>query len=73
MKHEAYDLGRSLDVVVGGAPGWGEPWARAERCDVSRDRGGYGLALIDEEGYEIDDRDVQLARLARVDDAAGIR
>ncbi|HEX5042983.1 MAG TPA: hypothetical protein VFV75_08755 [Candidatus Polarisedimenticolaceae bacterium] len=72
LKRQAFDLGQSLDVVVGGAPGWAEPWARRERCSVERDPGGYGLALIDERGFEIDDRDVQLARLAVGDDTTGV-
>jgi hypothetical protein len=53
-----------LEVVVGSAPGWAEPWARAQLCRVVRESRGYGTVLVDDEGFAVDDRDVQLARIA---------
>ena len=52
-----------MEVVVGNAPGWAEPWARSQICSVEPDGTPYGLALVDEMGFAIDQRDVQLARI----------
>jgi hypothetical protein len=41
-----------------------EPWARAQLCRVVRDSSGYGIVLVDDEGFAVNDRDVQLARIA---------
>lgn len=55
---------RALEVVVGTAPDWSEPWARAQRCFAVQKRHGYGFELVDEGGYVLDLCDVQRARLA---------
>ena len=69
--HRLYDLmrrahghGRVLEVVAGSAPGWAEPWARARPCWVRQGPRGWGLELVDKEGLLIDERDIQLARIA---------
>lgn len=54
---------RSFEAVIGSAPGWAEPWARTRVCRVEKVRNGWGLVLLDEEGFPIDERDVQLARV----------
>ena len=66
-----YDLIRSagktgtpLEVVAGSAPGWEDPWSRAQRVVVGEREPGYRAWLDDEEGFPIDSFDVQLARLA---------
>jgi len=64
LKQQAQERGEALEVVTGGAPGWTDPWARARRCNVERDADGYRLTLLDENGLAVDERDVQLARLA---------
>lgn len=64
LKQRAQERGEVLEVVTGGAPGWTDPWARGRRCHVEGDADGYRLTLVDEEGVAVDDRDVQLARLA---------
>ena len=71
LKRQALERVQLLEVVAGGAPGWAEPWARAQYCHVERDSSGYGLLLVDDEGFEVDDRDVQLARLAAVNGGVG--
>ena len=53
-----------MEVVVGSAPGWAEPWARAQLCRVVPEPRGYRTLLVDDEGFAVDDRDVQLARIA---------
>jgi hypothetical protein len=63
LMHRAFDANSPMEVVVGNAPGWAEPWARAQVCCVVPDGTSYGLALIDEMGFAVDERDVQLARI----------
>ncbi|HET9986824.1 MAG TPA: hypothetical protein VFQ38_24825 [Longimicrobiales bacterium] len=60
----AHADGHPLEVVVGSAPGWDDPWARAVACASVRDPGGYGFLLVGESGWVLDKRDVQRARLA---------
>lgn len=49
-----------LDVVLGSAPGWADPWSRVRSVSVRRE--GSSLRLIDTEGIVLDTDDVQLAR-----------
>ena len=60
----AHEASKPMEVVVGNAPGWSEPWARARVCHVEPDGTPYGMALVDEAGFAIDQMDVQLARIA---------
>ncbi|MGH7571529.1 MAG: hypothetical protein ACREMK_06765 [Gemmatimonadota bacterium] len=60
---QAYELGAPLEVVVGSAPGWTDPWSRARLAYVEGDEDGWRLWLIGERGQVIDRADVQLARL----------
>jgi hypothetical protein len=61
---EAYTCGVSLDVVVGSAPGWTDPWSRVRRAFPAADAWGWPSRLVDEQGYEILRADVQLARFS---------
>jgi hypothetical protein len=61
---EAYERGVPVEVVVGSAPGWAEPWSRVQRAQVVTDRWNWPSILVDERGYEIPRAEVQLARLA---------
>ena len=63
LKIEAQKLDAPLEVVVGSAPGWQDPWARARRCRVVSDGTRWGRLLVDSMGAVLEDRDVQLARL----------
>ncbi len=63
LKHRAHETGSQLEVVVGSAPGWANPWARGQRARVEPTRDGYGWILVDEVGMEMDDWEVQRARL----------
>lgn len=60
---EAHERQLALEVVVGSAPGWADPWARARRAFVATDAWHSPSLLADEQGYEIARADVQLARL----------
>jgi hypothetical protein len=63
LRKEARDLNMGLIAVVGAAPAWDNPWARAQRLEVEQGTSEYDIVLFDEWGRYIDDRDVQLARL----------
>lgn len=56
--------GLPLEVVVGRAPGWEDPWARARPAFVVEERGGWRRFLVHAEGYLFDEGDIQRARLA---------
>jgi len=60
---EAHERQVALEVVVGSAPGWADPWARARRAFAATDAWHSPSLLADEQGYEIPRADVQSARL----------
>ena len=60
---DAHQRGLPLEVVVGSAPGWTDPWARAQRAYVATDAWQTPSLLADEQGYEIPRAEVQMARL----------
>lgn len=64
LKLSALATGRPLEVVIGRAPSWDEPWARARLVGVAREVNGWREWLVDERGRVIEDADVQRARLA---------
>jgi hypothetical protein len=64
LKRLALEAGVPLDVVTGAAPGWTDPWSRAQRCTVGRGVNRWETHLITEAGDFIDDADVQMARIA---------
>lgn len=70
---EAHVRGGPLEVVVGSAPGWADPWSRVQRAFVATDRWDSPSLLVDEQGYEIPRAEVQLARLADRPGALGGR
>lgn len=65
-----YDLKRSalavnvpLEIVVGSAPGWGEPWSRVSLAYVEQDDSGWRTWRTGEDGFPSDEDEVQRARL----------
>ena len=62
LQEQAYHSGQDLEAVIGNAPGWADPWARARRCAIVADDRPYEFLMVDEEGFVVDDRDVQLVR-----------
>jgi hypothetical protein len=64
LQRRALERNEAVEVVVGNAPGWSDPWARARRCHVKRHRDGYRLLLVDEQGLVVDPCDIQAARPA---------
>jgi hypothetical protein len=65
----ARELGAPLEVVVGSAPGWEDPWARARLAYARSDEPGWRCWLVDQQDYLINEFDVQLARIAGRDPA----
>ncbi len=63
LKRSALTLNVPLEVVVGTAPGWGEPWSRVRLAHVEQDDSGWRTWLIDDDGFPIDEDEVQRARL----------
>lgn len=59
----AADAGVPIEVVVGDAPDFADPWARAQLAYVLLDDFGLPGLLLDERGQPIDEADVQLARV----------
>jgi len=59
--------GAQLEVVVGTAPGWADPWARARRVSVQCGEHGWPVRIVDETGRVLDDDEIQRARLAGPD------
>jgi len=55
-----------LEVVVGSAPGWKNPWSRARPVCVRKDPRGWRYQLFDTDGNWIDELDVQAARLSYI-------
>lgn len=63
LKRSALAMNVPLEVVVGPSPGWSEPWARVRLALVEKDANGWRTSLVDEDGFPIDEDEVQLARL----------
>ena len=63
LMERAHELRVPLDVVVGSAPGWADPWARAQWAYVEKEEQGWRSWLVDEQGHVIPEDEVQLARL----------
>jgi hypothetical protein len=64
LMKSALAAGVPLEVVVGSAPGWSEPWSRARVAHVHQEER-WRAYLVDEGGFPIDEADVQRARLSR--------
>lgn len=63
LKRSALALNVPLELVVGSAPGWGEPWSRIRLAHVEQDDRGWRIWLTGEDGFTIDEDEVQRARL----------
>jgi hypothetical protein len=67
LMERAHELRVPLEVVVGTAPAWADPWSRGRLAYVRKQERGWQTWLIDEQGYQVDRADVQLARLVGQD------
>ncbi len=64
LKDEAYQRGVPLEIVVGSAPGWADPWSRLRRVHVEKEPDGWRSWLVGDDGYVVDEDEIQLARLS---------
>ena len=62
LMNQACQRGVPLEIVVGTAPGWADPWSRAQLAHVEKD--GWRSWLVDDDGYVIHRDEIQLARLS---------
>ena len=62
LMDQSRQRGVPLQVVVGTAPGWADPWSRAQLAHVEED--GWRLRLVDDGGCVIPRDEIQLARLS---------
>jgi hypothetical protein len=63
LKQQAHELGVPLEVVVGSAPDWKDPWSRGRNVVVEVEETGWRSWLVDDDGLMIDEAEVQRARL----------
>ena len=54
LMERAQELRVPLEVVVGSAPGWTDPWSRVQRAYVQKEERGWRWWLVDEQGYVIE-------------------
>jgi hypothetical protein len=64
LEKSALAMNVPLEVVVGSAPGWSEPWSRLRLARVERDPDGWRHWLVGDDGSVIDEATVQRARLS---------
>ncbi len=64
LEEQACERGVPLQVVVGSAPGWADPWSRGQLAFVEKQPEGWRSWLVDESGHVIDKAEIQRARLA---------
>jgi hypothetical protein len=63
LMRQARKVGRELRAVTGTAPGWEDPWSRSLRCRVLQGEDRWQVFLVDEHGFAIDERDVQMVEI----------
>ncbi len=63
LKDRAFERGLPLEIVTGSAPGWEDPWARAQRVHARKPPPDWRVWLVADDGSIVDEDDVQLARL----------
>jgi len=63
LKRSALAMNLPLEIVVGSAPGWSDPWSRKRLAHVEQGESEWQTTLVDEDGLPIDEVEVQRARL----------
>jgi len=63
LKRSALAMNLPIEVVVGSAPGWNDPWSRKRLAHVEQGESEWQTTLVDEDGLPIDEAEVQRARL----------
>lgn len=63
LQRQALEKNVPLEVIVGQAPGWDDPWARRQLAFVERERDGWRSWMVDENGYALQREEIQRARV----------
>ena len=63
LKEQALERGVPLELVVGSAPGWSDPWSRGQLAFVAKEPSGWRTWIVDQSGYVINEQEIQRARL----------
>ena len=63
LMDQAYESNAALEVVVGNAPGWADPWSQMVTAFVEKELQGWHMWLVDDDGNWINEDEIQLARL----------
>lgn len=63
LKEQALERGVPLELVIGSAPGWSDPWSRGQLAFVAKEPCGWRTWIVDQSGYVIDEEEIQRARL----------
>lgn len=66
----AKDAGVQVDLVVGSAPGWADPWSRARRGSILDVESWQATVRLDDEVWRLDLRDIQAVRVVEHADGA---
>ena len=64
LKGAALRANVPLELVVGSAPGWTDPWSRAQMAWVAKPPTDWRTTLVDVGGFRIAEEEIQRARLA---------
>ncbi len=59
----AKEAGAPVDLVVGSAPGWADPWSRARRCSILEVEPWQVTVRLGGEVWRLDRRDIQAVRV----------
>lgn len=63
LKEQALERGVPLELVVGSAAGWSDPWSRGQLAFVAKEPSGWRTWIVDQSGYVINEEEIQRARL----------
>lgn len=63
LKKQALERGVPLELVIGNASGWSDPWSRGQLAFVAKEPSGWHTWIVDQSGHVIDEEEIQRARL----------
>ncbi len=63
LMDQAFKRNVVLEVMIGNAPCWADPWSRMVTAYVEKEHQGWHSWLVDDDGNWINENDIQLARL----------
>ena len=63
LMDQACQRGVPLEIVVGSAPGWADPWSRLQLVQVEREQDGWQSWLVDDDGCVIHEDETRSSSL----------